>query len=175
MKRKLFTALLLLLIPQSGFATKHWAVKTGKTCTHCHITVTSDAPLNSKGRFFRQNGHSLSAPESALENKPMAGTLTESGRKLLERKYWLKGQRLFNLNKIGSKRIDCASCHKDTPNGNSLSGVFKQYPKYHSGLNRMADIEDAFNYCIQERMEGSPLRPGTRSSLAMQLYLKSLQ
>lgn len=160
-------------LPSPVLATKQWALKTRKDCTYCHLTVTADAPLNSKGRFFRENGHSLSAPISALENKPMAGTLTESGRKLLTRKYHLKGERLFNLDKIGSNRIDCASCHKDGPNGNSLAGVWDKYPKYHQGLKRMADIEDAVNYCIKQRMKGSPLRPGTRSSLAMQIYLKS--
>jgi cytochrome c len=161
-------------LPSSVLATKQWALKTRKDCTYCHLTVTADAPLNSKGRFFRENSHSLSAPTSNLENKPMEGTLTESGIKLLTRKYHLKGERLFNLDKIGSNRIDCNSCHKEGLNENTLAGVWDKYPKYHHGLNRMADIEDAVNYCITERMKGSPLRPGTRSSLAMQIYLKSL-
>jgi cytochrome c len=94
---------------------------------------------------------------------------------MLARRYLLKGRRLFTLDKIGHTKISCAQCHKAAPTPKHLHGVWDRYPRYHPGLDRMSDIEDAVNYCIEKHMGGQPLRPGTPSSIAMQIYLKSLK
>ncbi len=176
MKKHILIILLLSLIclPNKAKATKKWAARTGKRCTYCHITVAADAPLNPLGRSYRENGHSFAVRESTLEKSASKGPLTESEQKLLWRRYLLKGRRLFTLDKIGHSKISCASCHKEPPHPHNLIGVWNRYPRYHAGLHRMADLEDAINYCVTQKMKGSPLRPGTKSSLAMQIYLKSL-
>ena len=166
---------LVLFVPAQLLATKKWAQRTKKRCTYCHITVAADAPLNPLGRSYRENGHSFAVRGATLEKSASKGPLTESEQKLLWRRYLLKGRRLFTLDKIGHSKISCASCHKEPPHQHNLVGVWNRYPRYHAGLHRMADLEDAVNFCVTERMKGSPLRPGTKSSLAMQVYLKSLR
>jgi len=166
---------LLLVAPPPGRATKEWALRTEKRCTYCHITVAADAPLNPLGRSFRDNGHSFAVREETLEKSASKGPLTESEQKLLQRRYLLQGRRLFTLDKIGHQNVACTSCHKEPPDPSNLLGVWDRYPRYHPGLHRMADLEDAVNHCITTKMAGSPLRPGTKSSLAMQIYLKSLK
>lgn len=169
------TALLLSCLPAPARATKEWAAKTGRRCTACHLTVSADAPLNPLGRSFRDNSHSFALAGDDLEKVPSKGPLTETEQKMLMRRYLLKGQAIFGLDKIGTEKVSCATCHKPAPDPSNLVGVWARYPRWHAGLNRMADLEDAVNHCIEARMHGSILRPGTPSSLAMQIYLKSLR
>jgi len=176
MKTQLISLVLLLLIATSpAQATKKWAERNKKRCMYCHITVAADAPLNPLGRSFRNNGHSFAVRGNDLENQASKGPLTESEQKMLLRRYLLKGRTLYTLDKIGRTKVSCATCHKPPPEPQHLHGVWDRYPRYHTGLNRMSDLEDAINYCITQKMGGLPLRPGTPSSIAMQVYLKSLR
>ena len=131
-----------------ALATKEWALKTRKRCRYCHITVAADAPLNPLGRKFRRQGHSFALKDSKLENSSSKGPLTETEQKLLLRKYLLKGKRLFELDKIGHKKVSCSDCHdKD------LNSVWQRYPRYHSGLKRMAWSGPAAKTRIEQRVQ----------------------
>ncbi len=148
-------------------ARKEFAVKENKDCMWCHMSLTADAPLNSRGREYLKNGYRF-----PIRKVPPRKKNELSRASLLLRRSYLLGRKLFFLDKVGRKRISCASCHGDPAPAHPLDEAWKDYPTYHPGLDRVATLEDAINYCITERMAGKPLKPGSPSAVALQLYIK---
>jgi cytochrome c len=88
------------------------------------------------------------------------------------RRYRVFGERLFRLKDLGSTRAACVDCHAQ---GDKLStDLWQRYPRMDPQQGRWISLGSAIDRCLTEEVGALPLRPGSRSQLALQSYLRTL-
>lgn len=162
---------LVLLTPPPLWATGRWARRLGEDCLSCHLDARGSGPLNDRGRRLAGEGHRQAFdPELTATGAPTP--LSSGGALMVRRRYQALGERLFRMEDLGATRKACQDCHAG---GQNLApGFWASYPRPGPEGNRWISLRSAIDACLQERMGTPALRPGSRSQIALELYLRTL-
>lgn len=157
-------------LPPAVFATGPMAKQMGYACIRCHLDAYGHAGLNDQGLAFRAGGMRYAFDrELAAPGEP--APLSEGGARLLMRRMRNLGERIFSYPGLGRNSNSCASCHAQ---GKGLSEVWKSHPKFRPELGRWITLEGAIQDCLVKNLGAEPLVTGSRSSVALQTYLKTV-
>lgn len=160
----------LLLLPGPTEATGRWARRTGEGCISCHLDARGAGPLNDRGQRLAGAGHRRAFdPELTATGAPTP--LSSGGATMVLRRYRDLGQRLFRMRDLGASRRSCLDCHS----GARALGkdLWQRYPRFSPEQGHWISLGDAIDHCLRERMGTQPLRPGSRSLLALQTFLRT--
>lgn len=170
--RALATALAVgLLLPSVAPASARIARRSGLSCTMCHLDARGRLGLTAVGERHRGAGLRASLdPELTVpgELRP----LSPGGARMLHRRVRELGRRLFRMRDLGRSRQSCQSCHAS---GEDLSqDLVGSYPKFREDRQRWMTLEAAIQDCLVRRVGSEPLLPGSRSAIALRLYVREL-
>jgi cytochrome c len=76
-----------------------------------------------------------------------------------------QGEKLFH-SALGSNTVSCDQCH---PNGANTHP--ETYPKFQKQLGKVVSLRDMINWCIQNPLEGEPLKLGDPKMVALESYI----
>ncbi|MFC1670225.1 cytochrome C [Spirochaetota bacterium] len=76
-----------------------------------------------------------------------------------------KGDKLFH-SALGSNSVSCDMCH---PNGANTHP--ESYPKFQKQLGRVAALREMINWCIENPLEGKPLKPNDKKMILLEAYI----
>ena len=77
-----------------------------------------------------------------------------------------KGDEIFHSNKLGANAVACDMCH---PNGTNTHP--ETYPKFQKQLGQVATLRDMINWCIENPLEGKPLKFDDPRMIALEAYI----
>lgn len=77
-----------------------------------------------------------------------------------------EGRALWTDGTLGTNGVACAQCH---PNGANTHP--ETYPKFQQQLGKVVALREMINWCIQNPLEGSPLKLDDRRMVAIEAYL----
>jgi thiosulfate dehydrogenase len=77
-----------------------------------------------------------------------------------------KGRELFTSPKLGTNGVACAQCH---PNGANTHP--ETYPKFQKQLGRVIALREMINWCLQQPLEGKPLKLDDPQMIAIEAYV----
>lgn len=97
-----------------------------------------------------------------------ADEFTEEDLKRWEQEFMAvvkKGEKLFHSS-LGTNNVSCDQCH---PNGANTHP--ETYPKFQQQLGRVIELFEMINWCIENPLEGEPLRPDDPKMIAIEAYI----
>jgi len=77
-----------------------------------------------------------------------------------------KGRDLWTSPELGTNGVACAQCHPNAANTHP-----ETYPKFQQQLGRVVALRDMINWCIQQPLEGEPLKLDDPRLIAMEAYV----
>lgn len=77
-----------------------------------------------------------------------------------------EGRALWTSPELGTNGVACAQCH---PNGANTHP--ETYPKFQKQLGKVVPIREMINWCIQNPLEGEPLKLDDPKMTAIEAYL----
>ena len=77
-----------------------------------------------------------------------------------------KGRELWVSPELGTNGVACAQCHPNAANTHP-----ETYPKFQQQLGRVIPLRDMINWCIQNPLEGEPLKADDPRMVAMESYI----
>ena len=77
-----------------------------------------------------------------------------------------QGEALFHSSKLGKNTVSCDMCH---PNGSNTHP--ETYPKFQKQLGKVVALRDMINWCIQNPLEGDPLKLDDPKMIALEAYI----
>ncbi len=77
-----------------------------------------------------------------------------------------KGRDLWTSPELGTNGVACAQCHPNAANTHP-----ETYPKFQQQLGRVVALRDMINWCIQQPLEGEPLKLDDPKLIAMEAYV----
>ena len=77
-----------------------------------------------------------------------------------------QGRELFTSPKLGTNGVACAQCH---PNGANTHP--ETYPKFQTQLGRVIALREMINWCLQQPLEGQPLKLDDPKMVALEAYI----
>jgi cytochrome c len=77
-----------------------------------------------------------------------------------------QGRELFASPKLGTNGVACAQCH---PNGANTHP--ETYPKFQKQLGRVIALREMINWCLQQPLEGQPLKLDDPKMVALEAYI----
>ncbi len=77
-----------------------------------------------------------------------------------------EGYKWFHDPSLGTNGISCDMCHPDAADNHP-----ETYPKFQIQLKRIALLRDMINWCIENPMEGKPLKEDDPRMKAMEAYI----
>jgi thiosulfate dehydrogenase len=77
-----------------------------------------------------------------------------------------KGRALWVSPELGTNGVACAQCHPNAANTHP-----ETYPKFQQQLGRVVALRDMINWCIQNPLEGAPLKLNDSRMLAIEAYV----
>jgi len=77
-----------------------------------------------------------------------------------------EGYRVFHDSSLGANGISCDMCHPDAMDTHPYT-----YPKFQTQLKKVALLRDMINWCIENPLEGKPLRDDDPKLKAMEMYI----
>jgi len=77
-----------------------------------------------------------------------------------------EGRRLWTSPELGTNGVACAQCHPNAANTHP-----ETYPKFQKQLGRVAALREMINWCIQQPLEGTPLKLDDPKLVAMEAYV----
>jgi hypothetical protein len=145
------------------------ARRSGLNCTMCHVDARGRLGLTEVGKRHQRRGLRASLdPELTVpgELRP----LSPGGARMLHRRVRELGRRLFRMRDLGRSRQACQSCHAG---GEGLSSdLVGRYPRFREDRKRWMTLEAAIQDCLVHRVGSERLKPGSRSAIALQLYVR---
>jgi thiosulfate dehydrogenase len=97
---------------------------------------------------------------------------------------WVKrGKAAFFDSGLGTNGMSCANCHVNTRAKNRtaepqpivpLAGVAATYPRYRPAMDRVVTLEQQINWCLEKKLNGSPLPLDDQTIVALSCYLTFL-
>jgi thiosulfate dehydrogenase len=76
------------------------------------------------------------------------------------------GRNLWVSAEIGTNGVACAQCHPNAANTHP-----ETYPKFQQQLGRVIGLRDMINWCLQNPLEGEPLKLDDPRMVAMEAYV----
>jgi len=76
-----------------------------------------------------------------------------------------QGRELWVSADLGTNGVACAQCHPNAANTHP-----ETYPKFQQQLGRVVALRDMINWCIQQPLEGEPLKLDDPRLVAMEAY-----
>ena len=77
-----------------------------------------------------------------------------------------KGRELWVSPELGTNGVACAQCHPNAANTHP-----ETYPKFQQQLGRVIPLRDMINWCIQNPLEGKPLKADDPRMVAIESYI----
>ena len=77
-----------------------------------------------------------------------------------------KGRALWTSPTLGTNGVACAQCHPNAANTHP-----ETYPKFQKQLGRVIALREMINWCIQQPLEGTPLKLDDPKLVAMEAYV----
>ena len=77
-----------------------------------------------------------------------------------------EGRDLWTSPELGTNRVACAQCHPNAANTHP-----ETYPKFQQQLGRVIALRDMINWCIQQPLEGEPLKLDDPKMVAIEAYI----
>jgi cytochrome c len=77
-----------------------------------------------------------------------------------------RGRDLWTSPELGTNGVACAQCHPNAANTHP-----ETYPKFQQQLGRVIAIRDMINWCIQQPLEGEPLKLDDPKMVAIEAYI----
>ncbi len=97
---------------------------------------------------------------------------------------WIsQGKIAFNNPGVGTNNLSCASCHQNKGQKQQvvqrepapkLKGIAAIYPRYSFEQEKVITLEQQVNYCIEEKLYGTPLPLDSETIVAICCYVTSL-
>ena len=76
------------------------------------------------------------------------------------------GRDLWTSPELGTNGVACAQCHPNAANTHP-----ETYPKFQQQLGRVIAVRDMINWCIQQPLEGEPLKLDDPKMVAIEAYI----
>ena len=76
------------------------------------------------------------------------------------------GRGLWTSPTLGTNGVACAQCHPNAANTHP-----ETYPKFQQQLGRVIALRDMINWCIQQPLEGKPLKLDDPRMVAIEAYI----
>ena len=76
------------------------------------------------------------------------------------------GRELWTSPTLGTNGVACAQCHPNAANTHP-----ETYPKFQQQLGRVIALRDMINWCIQQPLEGKPLKLDDPKMVAIEAYI----
>ena len=77
-----------------------------------------------------------------------------------------KGRELWVSPELGTNGVACAQCHPNAANTHP-----ETYPKFQQQLGRVIPLRDMINWCLQNPLEGEPLKADDPRMVAIESYI----
>jgi len=77
-----------------------------------------------------------------------------------------KGRALWTSPELGTNGVACAQCHPNAANTHP-----ETYPKFQQQLGRVIAVREMINWCIQQPLEGQPLKLDDPKMIAIEAYV----
>jgi len=77
-----------------------------------------------------------------------------------------KGRELWVSPDLGTNGVACAQCHPNAANTHP-----ETYPKFQQQLGRVIALRDMINWCLQNPLEGTPLKLDDPRMIAIEAYI----
>jgi len=77
-----------------------------------------------------------------------------------------KGRDLWTSPELGTNGVACAQCHPNAANTHP-----ETYPKFQQQLGRVIALREMINWCIQQPLEGKPLKLDDPRMVAIEAYV----
>jgi thiosulfate dehydrogenase len=77
-----------------------------------------------------------------------------------------KGRELWVSPDLGTNGVACAQCHPNAANTHP-----ETYPKFQQQLGRVIALRDMINWCLQQPLEGEPLKLDDPRMVAIESYI----
>ncbi len=166
--RVFLASMVMAMVGPGAWATGFLAYQQKQACLACHQDPRGRTGLTERGEEARDRGYRFGRDPALVVPKEW-GPHSPGGQRMLVRRYFERGRRLFHEAGLGRVRKSCASCHAGPE---ALAGVTARYPKPSGGMGEWTTLEEAIDRCLVDRMGTDRLHPGSRSSLALQVYLR---
>lgn len=94
-----------------------------------------------------------------------------------------RGKMAFNDLSLGTNNLACSNCHKKNNNNEkniqnsvvgNLNGIAATFPRYSFAQKKVITLEQQINYCLESKMQGSPLPLDDETIVALCCYITSL-
>jgi cytochrome c len=98
----------------------------------------------------------------------LADEFTEKDQKRWQEEFMTvvqKGRELWVSADLGTNGVACAQCHPNAANTHP-----ETYPKFQQQLGRVVALRDMINWCLQQPLEGEPLKLDDPRLVAMEAY-----
>ena len=76
------------------------------------------------------------------------------------------GKELWGSPELGTNGVACGQCHPNAANTHPVT-----YPKFQQQLGRVATLREMINWCLQQPLEGEPLKLDDPKLVAMEAYV----
>ena len=76
------------------------------------------------------------------------------------------GKELWGSPELGTNGVACGQCHPNAANTHP-----ETYPKFQQQLGRVATLREMINWCLQQPLEGEPLKLDDPKLVAMEAYV----
>ncbi len=76
-----------------------------------------------------------------------------------------EGEKLFH-SALGSNKVSCDMCHPHASNTHP-----ETYPKFQKQIGKVVALRDMINWCIQNPLEGKPLKLDDPKMIAIEAYI----
>jgi len=99
----------------------------------------------------------------------LADEFTEKDQKRWQEEFMSvvqKGRELWVSADLGTNGVACAQCHPNAANTHP-----ETYPKFQQQLGRVIPLRDMINWCLQQPLEGEPLKLDDPRMVAIESYI----
>ena len=76
-----------------------------------------------------------------------------------------EGDKLFH-SALGNNKVSCDMCHPNASNTHP-----ETYPKFQKQIGKVVALRDMINWCIQNPLEGEPLKLDDPRMIALEAYI----
>ncbi len=76
-----------------------------------------------------------------------------------------QGEKLFHSS-LGTNTVSCDMCHPNATNTHP-----ETYPKFQKQIGKVVALRDMINWCIQNPLEGEPLKLDDPKMIALEAYI----
>lgn len=77
-----------------------------------------------------------------------------------------QGEKLFHSSELGTNAVSCDMCHPHAANTHP-----ETYPKFQKQLGKVAELRDMINWCIENPLEGQPLKAEDERMIQLEAYM----